>query len=259
MPRQKQGSGAVNLFRSILDTMNLSVSRKRQLHLIIVFTLIYAALQLSVILIGDASISRYVRLEQGSVKEATETGKPVKHEWRPVLKIVSDHHFWILRAGLIATIILAFYYKGRDEKKYILCRNISLSALLLLFLASGLLTWTLKILIGRPRPYKGLSDCMPLAFSAGFQSFPSGHTSETFSYLFPYMYFLRRYSVTVFLFILSFGVSLLRVVLSYHYISDVFFSVYFTVLTGYIICIYIDEKPGKNAIHDPVLLKKSVK
>ncbi|MCU0821873.1 MAG: phosphatase PAP2 family protein [Spirochaetes bacterium] len=181
-------------------------------------------------------------LEHKNAPELIDSGTPARSELTPVLKMISDNHFWVLRAGLLATIILAFYYKDKDADKYLLFRNISLSAVLILIFASGIITWILKISIGKPRPYTKLTEYISMAFSSRFQSFPSGHTTETFSYLFPYIYFLKKYSVGIMLFLSGLIISSFRIFLSYHYITDVIFGIYITIITGYIICIYIEKK-----------------
>jgi membrane-associated phospholipid phosphatase len=226
--------------------MDLTLSRKRQLKFIFGITLIYILLQITVIFFNDINISRHLWLEHKNAAELIESGKPARSELTPLLRFISDNHFWILRAGLLATIILSFYYKDRDEEKYQLYKNISLSAILILIFASGIFTWALKIIVGRPRPYTKITENIQLAFSARFQSFPSGHTTETFSYLIPFIYFIKRYSVGIALFLFGLIISSLRVFLSYHYISDVLFGIYITMITGYIVCIYFDEKSKKS-------------
>jgi len=226
--------------------MELILSRKRQFRFILVITFIYIVIQIPVIFFDDINISRQLWLEHKNVTDLIESGKPAKSELTPVIKMVSDNHFWVLRAGLLATIILAVYYKDKDADKYILCRNISLSAIFILIIASGLITWILKIAVGRPRPYTKIYEYLPLAFSTRFQSFPSGHTTETFSYLIPYIYFIKSYTAGALLFLFGLLISSFRIFLSYHYITDVIFGIYITIIVGYVICIYFDEKSKKQ-------------
>lgn len=222
--------------------MDLILSRKRHLKVILLITIIYIFIQIPVAFFNDIDISRHLWLEHKNITELVESGKPVKSELTPVIRMVSDNHFWVLRAGLLVTIILAVYYKDKDSDKYLLYRNISLSAILILIVASGLITWILKIAVGRPRPYTKITEYLPIAFSTRFQSFPSGHTTETFSYLVPYIYFFKSSTVRAVLFLSGLVISSFRVFLSYHYVTDVIFGIYITIVVGYIICVYFDEK-----------------
>ena len=222
--------------------MDLNLSRKRQFRFILIITIIYVVIQVPVILFDDIHLSRHLWLEHKNVAELVESGKPAKSELTPVLRMISDNHFWVLRAGLLTTIILAVYYKDKDMDKYLLYRNISLSAVVILFFVSGLITWILKIAVGRPRPYTNITEYLSFAFSTRFQSFPSGHTTETFSFLFPYIYFFKSNMLRAVLFLSGLIISSFRIFLSYHYITDVVFGIYISIIVGYIICIYFDEK-----------------
>ncbi len=225
--------------------MGLILSRKRQLRVIFVITIVYVIIQIPVVFSDDAALSRQLWIGQKDASGQIQSDRHADSGPAPVLQMISDDHFWVFRAGLLVTIILAVYYRERDKEKYILFRNISLSAVMILIIASGVITWVLKIAVGRPRPYTGMTECNPLAFSTRLQSFPSGHATETFSYLMPYLYFIKRYDIKIFLFLCGLIISSLRVILSYHFITDVIFGIYITMITGYIICSYFDEK-SKN-------------
>lgn len=232
--------------KRLLKKMNSSMSSKRQIRLVFSITLLYLCLQILVSIHGDKDLSRLLWLEHKNVKELINAGKPHKSELTAIIKSISDHHFWFLRAGLLSSFILALYYKGRDDNRYIMYKNISLSTIIILILISGILTWSLKILIGKPRPYTNLNYYMPFSFSTRFHSFPSGHTTETFSYIFPYIYFYRKYSISIILIIYGIIISLTRIILSYHYFSDVIFSIYITIISGYIICHYFKKYSAKQ-------------
>jgi len=113
---------------------------------------------------------------------------------------------------------------------------------LLFFFVAGVLTWVLKLSVGKPRPSSGLTDNMPWSLSTKYHSFPSGHTTETFSYLFPYMYFMRRHLLSIVLVLYGIAMSLTRVILAAHFLADVLFGIYMTITIGLIICSLVEER-----------------
>ncbi len=169
--------------------MNSIESKRRQLYNFIAVTLIFVVCLGFVIYLDDTKISRFFWLEHRNIKELVDSGKPENSELTPVLKAISDHHFWLFRAGLVLTIFLSFYYKDKDETRHLLYKKLSLSAILILIICSGIITWAFKIFVGRPRPYTNIFENSPVSLSTRYHSFPSGHTTETFSYILPYIYF----------------------------------------------------------------------
>jgi membrane-associated phospholipid phosphatase len=218
------------------------LTKKELVKILLLITLVYVFLQTLLLINDDKNLSRFFWLEHRNVKELIDAGVPEKSVHTPVLKIISDNHFWILRAGVIAVLILAFYYKDRNKDLFILYKNITISAILLLIIASGIITWILKIIIGKPRPRSNLDDYTAFSFSEKFYSFPSGHTTETFSYIIPFIYFIRKYSVFIILSIYGVLAAFTRVILAYHYFTDILFGIYITALTGCIICYILDHK-----------------
>lgn len=96
-----------------------------------------------------------------------------------------------------------------------------------LTLLSGLVSWSLKILINRPRPTQ---DLVQIIEKARYQSFPSGHTlfyTVFFGFLILAMGNLRslpsaaRISVSLFSAVMIFLVGISRVYLGAHWLTDV--------------------------------------
>lgn len=216
---------------------------KKELPLLLsVFTAIYIILQIVIYFGNDTALSRYFWLENKNVPELMDAGIPQKSDFTPIARFISDQHFWLLRTGLIVTIILAFFYKNRNMEYSKLFFNITISVLLLLLINSGILTWILKICIGKPRPYTAVFEYVHFSLSTRYHSFPSGHTTETFSYIIPYIYFIRKPVLMIMLFLYGIFVTFTRVILSYHYITDVLFAIYITSVAGWLICSFIAQK-----------------
>jgi len=221
------------------------MSKKNLIKIIIIFSIIYIFLQLIIYFLNDTNISRFFWIEHKNIKELIDTGLPEQSKFKPFIKFISDKHFWLLRTGVIITLILAIYYKNKNKKIYYFCMNIFISVILVLIISSGLITWILKIGIGKPRPSANLDFYLPFSLSTRFHSFPSGHTTETFSYIIPFIYFIKKYYVYIFL--LAYGIltAFTRIILAYHYFSDVLFGIYITSVIGFIIC-YIVENSKKK-------------
>jgi membrane-associated phospholipid phosphatase len=225
--------------------MKNKLSRKELVKILLLISLAYIFLQAMLFLNDDKNLSRFFWLEHRNIKELMDAGVPDKSDLTHVLKIISDNHFWILRAGVIAVLILSVYYKDKNEDLFNLYKNITISVVLLLIIASGIITWILKIIVGKPRPGTKLEDYAAFTLSEKFYSFPSGHTTETFSYIIPFIYFIRKYYISIILLIYGFFAAFTRVILAYHYFTDILFSMYITALAGCIIC-YIIEHKGRT-------------
>ena len=226
--------------------MKDKLSKKELIKILLLLTIIYLLLQSLLFFFNDKNMSRFFWLEHRNAKELIDAGTPEKSDLTPVIKIISDNHFWILRAGVIATLILALYYKDKNKDLFNLYKNITISVVILLIIASGIITWILKIIVGKPRPYTKLDDFSTFSVSTKYYSFPSGHTTETFSYIIPFIYFIRKYYVFIILFIYGLLAAFTRVILAYHYFTDILFGIYITALAGCIVCYFIEHRIGIN-------------
>lgn len=226
--------------------MDDKLSRKRYWRALSIITIVYGILQVSIFILDDGILSKKLWIEHRGYGVLEELGKPEHSRCTPLIKQLSNHHFWILRAAVMSSLFFAIYYRKRDAKRYILCKSIFVSSLLLLILVSGVFTWILKLSTGKPRPSSGLTECMPLSLSTKYHSFPSGHTTETFSYIVPFIYFLRRHLITVLLVAYGVALSFTRVILAYHFITDVLFGIYMTVVSGIVICSYVEKHYGSR-------------
>lgn len=106
--------------------------------------------------------------------------------------------------------------------------KLGLAYFLTLLVFSFLLTRLVKIGVGRPRPWIGAEaqlGCRPLTLDARYHSFPSGHTSDAFAAIVPALRWLPPGAAGTLLrsgvFLLALLVSLSRVMLSQHYLTDV--------------------------------------
>jgi membrane-associated phospholipid phosphatase len=226
--------------------MKNKLSGKELVRILLIISLVYLSLQTLLFLNDDKNLSRFFWLEHRNIKELMDAGVPEKSELTPIIKSISDNHFWILRAGVIAVLILAVYYKDKNEDLFNLYKNITISVVLLLIIASGIITWILKIIVGKPRPSTKLEDYTTFTLSEKYYSFPSGHTTETFSYIIPFIYFIRKYSFFIILTIYGILAAFTRVILAYHYFTDILFGMYITALAGCIICYIVEHKDRTN-------------
>jgi len=85
---------------------------------------------------------------------------------------------------------------------------------------TGIITHSLKIIINRKRPYKTYPEIEKLSNGAS-PSFPSGHTSEAFSFATSLSLLYPKYYIIVSSFTWACAVAYSRVDLGVHYPSDV--------------------------------------
>lgn len=106
--------------------------------------------------------------------------------------------------------------------------------LFLCLLIPGITTLIVKMTLGRARPTLFLQDSghfygfYGFKTSAYFWSFPSGHTTTIMSVVLGLCIVFPRYFYALLL--LGLAVSFSRVLLTHHYLSDVLFAIYLTVI-----------------------------
>jgi membrane-associated phospholipid phosphatase len=226
--------------------MNYQLSKRTLIRILLIVTLLYLFLQIIICFAGDRNLSMSFWLEHHNAKNLVESGVPEKSGYTYIVNIISDYHFWVLRIGVLVTLFYAFYYKNKDKELFRLLIDIVISAVIILLISSGLITWILKTSIGKPRPYTLLESYSHFSFSVKYHSFPSGHTTETFSYIVPYIYFFRKYYISFVLLLFGFLVSFARIVLAQHYFTDVLFGAYTTIIAGLIVCYFIEQRGIRN-------------
>jgi len=89
------------------------------------------------------------------------------------------------------------------------------------FVIAGSIEFALKHLVGRPRPDAGAMSMLPIgpSYTADFDSFPSGHATSVFAVACAFAYFYPRLRWPLYL--LAACISLGRLYLDRHYVSDV--------------------------------------
>jgi membrane-associated phospholipid phosphatase len=117
---------------------------------------------------------------------------------------------------------------------------------------SGLTTDLVKWLAGRWRPKAHLQDQLYGFdyFGIGYEatSFPSGHTTTIWAFCMTMTMLFPRYRLVWY--VLAILVSISRVIVGAHYLSDVFAGAYMAVITVYLLKMHpyfrIDPLPGKR-------------
>jgi undecaprenyl-diphosphatase len=89
------------------------------------------------------------------------------------------------------------------------------------FVVAGSIEFALKHLVGRPRPDAGAMSMLPIgpSYTPNFDSFPSGHATSVFAVACAFGYFYPRLRWPLFL--LAACISLGRLYLDRHYVSDI--------------------------------------
>ena len=116
---------------------------------------------------------------------------------------------------------------------------------------SSVVCWILKIICGRARPFLwfethayGFSG---LTMKPNHWSFPSGHTTTSFSILFALSLMFPRYWI-VFI-IPGLFVAFSRLVLEYHYLSDVCFATYSALLEVTLLAYFLRKKTPLQLVY----------
>lgn len=109
---------------------------------------------------------------------------------------------------------------------------------IVVYLAAGIFVQFIKITVGRPRP-KMLPEYDPAWFemASRMHSWPSGHTITTFAWLACVLPFYPR-KVQVLLFVIASFISISRVGIGSHYISDVLSAA----VLGYVFAVLLRDK-----------------
>jgi membrane-associated phospholipid phosphatase len=95
-----------------------------------------------------------------------------------------------------------------------------LTQMVVVFLIAALTTWGVKSIVNRTRPFRA-HDSIEKLIKGGGNSFPSGHTTETFAIATTIALLFRRRMVQVAVFTWALLVGYSRIALGVHYPSDV--------------------------------------
>jgi len=113
------------------------------------------------------------------------------------------------------------------------------------FVIAGLIEFALKHLVGRPRPDNGaVMSMLPIgpSLTPGFDSFPSGHATSVFAVACAFAYFYPRLRWPLYLLALS--ISLGRLYLDRHYVSDVLAGALIGIIVTTVLLQYKDSLPS---------------
>ncbi|HHV38540.1 MAG TPA: phosphatase PAP2 family protein [Tepidimicrobium sp.] len=104
---------------------------------------------------------------------------------------------------------------------------------------SQTITYAIKSIFGRQRPYNILKDLNTFGIILKDYSFPSGHTSASFAIATTIAFNMPRLSIVAF--ILAFAIGISRIYLGVHYPTDVMAGMFLGVGTAIITQIYIKD------------------
>ncbi len=140
-------------------------------------------------------------------------------------KFIYDHGRAFLRYGLYpvyAVFIVCFFREGfLSDFRY---RVLAAGYLLAQFTSSLIVSYPVKILVGKSRPMYGFCFIGPTA-SDKFHSFPSGHAGDVFcSAAFIFCLFPLKRKTKYFFLLYTVIIAYSRVLLRRHYLSDVAFG-----------------------------------
>ena len=154
---------------------------------------------------------------------------------------------WVFLTSFFCFFLFLFLEKKNTNNKNFSKFKMASSLLFVSTLITGIITQSLKHLVGRPRPnhvseadYLGINF---FNFDSAFHSFPSGHTSTIFVVAIVLSFVLPK--LKYFLLFLSFIVCISRVVVGAHYLSDIIGGIAVAFI-GVKITIWIFQKLKKN-------------
>jgi undecaprenyl-diphosphatase len=177
-------------------------------QLTLLWLLLFYAGFLLVVCVGDAQTTAWMR--------QTAWIEDLRWFWQAVSRY-GMYPFYLLFLALLGW---AWWNRRHDV------RTVALGYLLAQLIGSILLVRTLKISLGRARPYAGEmpgigTEWSSFAGLSGFDSFPSGHTADLLTGAIFIALLARNAWVTLAALAAALGMAFARVAVGDHYLSDV--------------------------------------
>jgi membrane-associated phospholipid phosphatase len=144
-------------------------------------------------------------------------------------------HWYLVPTGLGTILFAILASRVREPLKHQALASLALACgfVLVAVASTGLLTTTLKYLIGRARPklldQEGTFGLAPFGLDADFASFPSGHANTAVAIALCLIFLWPRYRVPLAVFAVLIAFS--RVAVGAHYPSDVIAGGYLAIVT----------------------------
>jgi membrane-associated phospholipid phosphatase len=112
------------------------------------------------------------------------------------------------------------------------------------FVIAGVFEFSLKHLVGRPRPDAAAMSMLPIgpSYTPNFDSFPSGHATSVFAVACAFAYFYPRLRWPLYL--LAMCIALGRLYLDRHYVSDVLAGALIGTVVTTVLLQYKDSLPS---------------
>lgn len=151
---------------------------------------------------------------------------PISH----LLSIIFAPECWML-AGLIAVVYASFQYK-KGKLKF--SDGEKLMRFGLTVIATGILVMILKVIFGRDRPdmllTQGLYGFNFFTMGQDYASTPSGHATLAFCGFFTIARLFKKAWLTPLLMLCAIAISLAKLALADHYLSDILFGAYLGII-----------------------------
>ncbi len=154
---------------------------------------------------------------------------------------------FLSHGSTLIVIALAMLVAGKYRSRKIFEAG---KALVVSFVASGILAQVLKHLIGRARPR--VTDTLLFigpTFRGGYDSFPSGHTTVAFCFAYALSQHFPRYRVFFYIFAAVAGFE--RVENTAHFFSDVIAGAFVGIISGQLVFRYLLPALEKGPLSSP--------
>jgi membrane-associated phospholipid phosphatase len=139
--------------------------------------------------------------------------------------------------GLVLTILVISLKKKSKSSRFVFYK------MLAVLIIAAVVSFTLKQLITRERPFKTYPDIEKMS-EAGNSSFPSGHTLEVFAIAVSFSVAFPKRKYIIPLFIWAALVAYSRMALGVHYPSDVICGMIIGALIGWLVPKVIKRRSG---------------